>query len=409
HPLDKVELIVMGGTFPSYFLCYQEWFISKCLEAMNDFGIKNPEESIRIKSDTHMDVPQDFVYLEDVQRTNEKSPVRCVGMTFETRPDYCKIPDVDRMLNMGVTRVELGVQTIYNFIYKRIERGHTIEDVVESTRILRDSGIKVAMHLMPGLFSDFDRDMRIFKRVFTDSRFKPDMLKIYPCLVTEGSKIHEMWQKGEYSPYTTEEAVDLIVEVKKILPKWVRTMRIQRDIPSPLIEAGVKKSNLGELVYNKLTEHGANCKCIRCREVGHRAAEGVNTNFDDIKLLREEYDAGEGREIFLSFEDVKSDVLIGFLRLRMPSAKAHRKEVDSKTALLRELHVYGPMAKIGDKKQAEIWQHMGYGEQLLAEAEKIASEEYDKNKLLVISGIGARNYYKKFGYNREGPYMSKRI
>ncbi|AEG17726.1 tRNA uridine(34) 5-carboxymethylaminomethyl modification radical SAM/GNAT enzyme Elp3 [Methanobacterium paludis] len=409
HPLDKVELIVMGGTFPSYFLCYQEWFISKCLEAMNDFGIKNPEESIKIKSDTHMDVPQDFVYLEDVQRTNEKSPVRCVGMTFETRPDYCKIPDVDRMLNMGVTRVELGVQTIYNFIYKRIERGHTIEDVVESTRILRDSGIKVAMHLMPGLFSDFDRDMRIFKRVFSDSRFKPDMLKIYPCLVTEGSKIHEMWQKGEYIPYTTEEAVDLIVEVKKILPKWVRTMRIQRDIPSPLIEAGVKKSNLGELVYNKLTEHGANCKCIRCREVGHRAAEGVNTNFDDIKLLREEYDAGEGREIFLSFEDVKSDVLIGFLRLRMPSAKAHRKEVDSKTALLRELHVYGPMAKIGDKKQAEIWQHMGYGEQLLAEAEKIASEEYDKNKLLVISGIGARNYYKKFGYSREGPYMSKRI
>ena len=189
HPLDKVELIVMGGTFPSYFLCYQEWFISKCLEAMNDFGIKNPEESIKIKSDTHMGVPQDFVYLEDVQRTNEKSPVRCVGMTFETRPDYCKVPDVDRMLNMGVTRVELGVQTIYNFIYKRIERGHNINDVVESTRILRDSGIKVAMHLMPGLFSDFDRDMRIFKRVFSDSRFKPDMLKIYPCLVTEGFKI----------------------------------------------------------------------------------------------------------------------------------------------------------------------------------------------------------------------------
>ena len=218
-----------------------------------------------------------------------------------------------------------------------------------------------------------------------------------------------MWQRGEYTPYTSEEAVDLITEVKKILPKWVRTMRIQRDIPSPLIEAGVKKSNLGELVYNKLAEQGVNCKCIRCREVGHRAAEGVTTNFEDIKLLREEYDAGEGREVFLSFEDVKSDVLIGFLRLRMPSKKAHRKEVDCKTALLRELHVYGPMAKIGDKKQVDIWQHMGYGEQLLAEAEKIASEEYDKNKLLVISGIGARNYYKKFGYNREGPYMSKRI
>ena len=411
HPLDKVELIVMGGTFPSYFLCYQEWFITKCLEAMNDFGIKSPEEKIKVKSETHMDVPEEFSYLKDVQQTNENSKVRCVGMTFETRPDYCKVPDVDRMLNMGVTRVELGVQTVYNFIYKRVERGHRVEDVVESTRILRDSGIKVAMHLMPGLFSDFDRDMRIFKRIFNDSRFKPDMLKIYPCLVTEGSKIHDMWKRGEYSPYTTEEAVELIAEVKKILPKWVRTMRIQRDIPSPLIEAGVKKSNLGELVYRKLADEGANCKCIRCREVGHRAAEGVETHFDDIKLLREDYDAGEGREIFLSFEDVKADVLVGFLRLRMPSEKAHRVEVDDKTALLRELHVYGPMAKIGDlgQKQAEIWQHMGYGERLLAEAEKVASEEYDKNKLLVISGIGARDYYRKFGYTREGPYMAKRI
>lgn len=411
HPLDKVELIVMGGTFPSYFLCYQEWFITKCLEAMNDFGIKSPEEKIKVKSEIHMDVPEEFSYLKDVQQTNENSKVRCVGMTFETRPDYCKVPDVDRMLNMGVTRVELGVQTVYNFIYKRVKRGHRVEDVVESARILRDSGIKVAMHLMPGLFSDFDRDMRIFKRIFNDSRFKPDMLKIYPCLVTEGSKIHDMWKRGEYSPYTTEEAVELIAEVKKILPKWVRTMRIQRDIPSPLIEAGVKKSNLGELVYRKLADEGANCKCIRCREVGHRAAEGVETHFDDIKLLREDYDAGEGREIFLSFEDVKADVLVGFLRLRMPSEKAHRVEVDDKTALLRELHVYGPMAKIGDlgPKKAEIWQHMGYGERLLAEAEKVASEEYDKNKLLVISGIGARDYYRKFGYTREGPYMAKRI
>jgi elongator complex protein 3 len=411
HPLDKVELIVMGGTFPSYFLCYQEWFITQCLRAMNDFGIKNPEEKIKVKSETHMDVPEDFSYLKDVQQTNETSKVRCIGMTFETRPDYCKVPDVDRMLNMGVTRVELGVQTVYNFIYKRVERGHRVEDVVESARILRDSGIKVAMHLMPGLFSDFERDMRIFKRVFTDPRFKPDMLKIYPCLVTEGSKIHDMWKRGEYNPYTTEEAVELIAEVKKILPKWVRTMRIQRDIPSPLIEAGVKKSNLGELVYRRLAEEGANCKCIRCREVGHRAAEGVETHFDDIKLLREDYDAGEGREIFLSFEDVKADVLVGFLRLRMPSEKAHRVEVDDKTALLRELHVYGPMARIGDlgQKQAKMWQHMGYGERLLAEAEKIASHEYNKNKLLVISGIGARDYYRKFGYNREGPYMAKKI
>ncbi len=413
HPLDKVELIIMGGTFPSYFLCYQEWFVSKCLQAMNDFGVKNPsingfsqDKFEKNSKPNNIDVPKDFIYLESVQKANENSAVRCVGMTFETRPDYCKIPDVDRMLNMGVTRVELGVQTIYNYIYKRIERGHTVEDTIESARILRDSGIKVAMHLMPGLFADFERDMRIFKRLFTDSRFKPDMLKIYPCLVTKGSKIHDMWQKGEYNPYTSEEAIDLIAEIKKILPKWVRTMRIQRDIPSPLIEAGVKKSNLGELVYKKLHEMGDDCKCIRCREVGHKAAQGITPNIENVKLLKEEYNAGEGREIFLSFEDVKKDILIGFLRMRIPSKKAHRPEINDKTAIIRELHVYGSMMPLGEKEIGQ-WQHMGYGERLLEEAEKIAVEVYEKNRMNVISGIGARNYYKKFGYSQLGPYMSK--
>jgi elongator complex protein 3 len=413
HPLDKVELIIMGGTFPSYFLCYQEWFVSKCLQAMNDFGVKThsinrfSEDKFEKNSKaSNIDISKDFIYLRNVQEANENSAVRCVGMTFETRPDYCKIPDVDRMLNMGVTRVELGVQTIYNYIYKRIERGHTVEDTIESARILRDSGIKVAMHIMPGLFADFERDMRIFKRLFTDSRFKPDMLKIYPCLVTKGSKLHDMWQKGEYKPYTSEEAVDLIAGIKKILPKWVRTMRIQRDIPSPLIEAGVKKSNLGELVYKKLNEMDVNCKCIRCREVGHKAAHGITPNIENVKLLKEEYNAGEGREIFLSFEDVKKDILIGFLRMRIPSPKAHRPEINDKSAIIRELHVYGSMMPLGEKEIGQ-WQHMGYGERLLEEAEKIAVEVYEKNRMNVISGIGARNYYKKFGYSKLGPYMSK--
>ncbi len=415
HPLDKVELIIMGGTFPSYFLDYQEWFVTKCLQAMNDFGIKdvsvNSNKSKDFKEFNILDkneVPQSFVYLKDAQRKNENSIVRCVGMTFETRPDYCRTEDVDRMLYMGVTRVELGVQTIYNYIYKRIERGHNVQDTVESARILRDSGIKVAMHLMPGLFSDFDRDLRIFKRLFSDERFKPDMLKIYPCLVTKGSKLHEMWQKGEYTPYTSEEAIDLIVEIKKILPKWVRTMRIQRDIPSPLIEAGVKKSNLGELVYKKLHDQDVNCKCIRCREVGHKASYGIEPHLNNVKFLKEEYIAGGGKELFLSFEDTKKDILIGFLRLRIPSLKAHRPEIDDKTALIRELHVYGSMMPIGEKDK-NAWQHTGYGEKLLDEAQKIASEVYDMDKILVTSGIGARNYYRKFGFERSGPYMAKNI
>ena len=405
HPIDKVELIVMGGTFPSYFTCYQEWFLTRCIEAMNNYGLTDEDTKIYIRNGGILTVPNKFNYLDDIQTANEISSVRCVGMTFETRPDYAKIPDVDRMLKLGVTRVELGVQTIYNFIYKRIERGHRVSDVIESTRILRDSGLKVAMHLMPGLFSDPERDMRIFHRIFKDDNFKPDMLKIYPCLVTKGSEFYDLWKKGDYIPYTTEEAVDLIVNIKKILPKWVRTMRIQRDIPSQLIEAGVKKSNLGELVYNKLAEENVKCQCIRCREVGHQGV-GVNPVFGDIKLMKEEYSAGMGREIFLSHEDPLNDILIGFLRLRIPSSIAHRKEVDEKTAIVRELHVYGQMAELGQKKD-EIWQHMGYGKDLLAEAEKLALETYDKNKLLIISGVGARNYYRKFGYEREGPYMSK--
>jgi elongator complex protein 3 len=403
HPLDKVELIIMGGTFPSNFLCYQEWFVTKCLQAMNDFGIKSQSN---ISPSNIKLYPDNFKYLEDVQEFNESSPVRCVGMTFETRPDYSKTQDVDRILQMGGTRVELGVQTIYNFIYKRIERGHRVEDVVESTRILRDSGIKVAMHLMPGLFADQTRDLRIFKRIFSDERFKPDMLKIYPCLVIEGSKLYELWQKGDYQPYTTEEAVDLIVEIKKFLPKWVRTMRIQRDIPSPLIVAGVKKSNLGELVYQRLHENNINCQCIRCREVGHQALNGLKPELDHIKLLKEEYLAGKGQEIFLSYEDVKSDIMIGFIRLRIPSDYAHRSEVDDKTALIRELHVYGSMVPLGDKKDGS-WQHRGYGDGLLSQAEKTASEVYDKKKMLITSGVGVRNYYRKFGYEKEGPYMAK--
>jgi len=408
HPLDKIELIVMGGTFPSYFICYQEWFITRCLKAMNDFGLDDHETRLKIRKTGELNVSEDFVYLEDVQITNEKSSIRCVGMTFETRPDYAKIPDVDRMLNMGVTRVELGVQTIYNFIYKRIERGHRIEDVVSSAQILRDSGIKVAMHMMPGLFSDPERDMRIFHRLFEDEKFRPDMIKIYPCLVTKGSKLYDLWQKGEYEPYNTETAADLIVKVKKMLPKWVRTMRIQRDIPSQLIEAGVKKSNLGELVYNRLEQDDVNCKCIRCREVGHKASLGIIPDFKNVNLVKAEYNAGGGREIFLSQEDISKDILLGFLRLRIPSNKAHRMEINSKTALIRELHVYGQMAEIGQTGD-ELYQHMGYGEELLQEAEKVASEEFDRDKILIISGLGARNYYRKFGYKREGPYMSKII
>ena len=185
-------------------------------------------------------------------------------------------------------------------------------------------------------------------------------------------------------------------------------MRIQRDIPATLIDAGVKKSNLGELVYNRLEEEDIQCQCIRCREVGHKKAHGIEPDYNNIELLRTDYDVVGGHEIFLSIEDVENDILIGFTRLRIPSNRVFRKEITSSSSLIRELHVYGQMQKIG-KNDDNLWQHKGYGAQLLEEAEKIAKDEYNKNKMLIISGIGVRDYYRKFGYYKDGPYMSKFI
>ena len=419
HPIDKVELIIMGGTFPSRDLCYQEWFVSQCLKAMCDFGLIMENKPTSYEYNLDYDEirsfengilktypPNDYVLISDVQGVNENSKVRCVGMTFETRPDYCKKDHINRMLDFGVTRVELGVQTLSDELYKKIKRGHTLADVVEANQLLRDSAVKVAMHMMPGLFSNQSQDLKMFKRLFTDSNFKPDMLKIYPCLVTKGSELYDLWQNGEYEPYNDDEAVELITKVKAILPKWVRTMRIQRDIPSTLIEAGVKKSNLGELVYNNLEKEHINCQCIRCREIGHKKTSREYT-LDDFELFSENYIACEGKEYFLSIEDVNEESLAGFIRLRLPSNNYFRSEITDTTALIRELHVYGNMIKIGGKNP-KIGQHTGFGEKLLKEAENIAIDN-GKDEMVIISGIGTRNYYRKFGYEKVGPYMMKKL
>ncbi|WP_296875928.1 tRNA uridine(34) 5-carboxymethylaminomethyl modification radical SAM/GNAT enzyme Elp3 [uncultured Methanobrevibacter sp.] len=419
HPIDKVELIIMGGTFPSRDLDYQEWFVSQCLKAMCDIGLIMENKPTNYEYNLDYDeirsfesgvlktyAPNDYVLIDDVQKVNENSKVRCVGMTFETRPDYCKKEHINRMLDFGVTRVELGVQTLSDDLYVKIKRGHTIADVIEANQLLRDSAIKVAMHMMPGLFSNQKQDLKMFKQLFSDDNFKPDMLKIYPCLVTKGSELYDLWQKGEYEPYTDEEAVELITKVKAILPKWVRTMRIQRDIPSTLIEAGVLKSNLGEIVYNNLEKHDINCKCIRCREIGHKKTSQEYT-LDDFELFSENYTACEGQEYFLSIEDFNEESLAGFLRLRLPSKNHFRPEISDTTALVRELHVYGNMIKIGDKNP-KIGQHTGFGERLLKEAENIAIDN-GKDEIAIISGIGTRNYYRKFGYEKVGPYMKKKL
>ena len=388
HSVDKVELIIMGGTFPSTPIEYQEEFVKGCLDALTGTSTRD---------------------LKEAQKLAETSKIHNVGITVETRPDWAKTSHTNQMLSLGVTRVELGVQNVYDDIYRLVERGHSVKDVIEATRILKDSGLKIVYHLMPGLpGANFERDIEGFKRIFSDPSFKPDMIKIYPCLVLKDTKVYKWWRTGKYVPYSTRQAVQLIAEMKKLLPPWVRIMRIQRDIPANLIQAGVKKSNLRQLVRRKLKQEGTRCRCIRCREVGHRwLNDHVKPNPENIRILSEEEEASEGTDIFISAEDPDNDVLVGYLRLRIPSENAHRTEIiNQPSSIIRELHVYGSLVPVGEHT-LKAWQHKGYGDLLLSEAERISKKEFDKHKVVVISALGTKRYYMRFGYRYDGSYMSK--
>jgi elongator complex protein 3 len=402
HDVEKVELIVMGGTFSARSLDYQEWFSKRCLEAMNDFtGTEWRDRAWKIGKS----VP--YIPLEGVQKANETADIRNVGITFETRPDWAKEEHVDEFLRLGGTKVELGVQSVYDFVLSRMQRGHGVAEIVRANQVLRDSAFKVGFHMMPHLpGADSELDLRGFKKLFEDPRFMPDYLKIYPTLVTEGTPLYRMWEAGEYQALSDEEAAELVADIKAVLPKWVRLQRIQRDIPAHQIFAGVRKSNLRQLAEEKLREKGGKCRCIRCREVGHNSLKGRRINEKDIELTTETYEACNGKEHFIAFEDLSADVLIGFTRLRFPAAP-HREELQN-SALIRELHVYGSMVPVGKGAKQKEWQHRGYGKELIERAEEIASES-GYGKLAIISGIGAREYYRKLGYTLEGVYMSKAL
>ena len=386
HSVEKVELIIIGGTFTSLPEDEQTKFVKGCFDALNGKVSETLEEALR---------------------EAEHAKIRNVGFTVETRPDYCKERHIDLMLSYGVTRVELGVQTLSDEIYKLVNRGHTVKDVIEAFQLARDAGLKIVAHMMPGLpGSSIKDDFESFKRLFEDPCFKPDMLKIYPTLVTEGTQLHKLYLDGRYKPYTLETVVKLLADIKEIVPKWVRIMRIQREIPAEHIVAGVKHGNLRELVQRELKRRGSRCRCIRCREVG---LKNIEVDEEEVKLMREVYEAAQGTEIFLSYEHPETETLIGFLRLRIPSEKAHRPEVKGqKTALIRELHVYGEALPLGVRKEG-AWQHKGFGKSLLYEAERIAVEEFSCKKILVTSAVGVRQYYAKLGYTLEGPYMAKHV
>jgi elongator complex protein 3 len=386
HPTDKVDLILMGGTITARPLKYQIGFVKGCLDGMN--GTRSPT-------------------FEEAALHNETGRHRCIGMTFETRPDWFNEEEADVIINMGATRLELGIQSAFDGPLLESRRGHTVEESIEATHLAKDTGLKVGYHLMPGIpGSTPEMDIETGKRVFHDPSFMPDMVKIYPTLVIKGTELYDMWMKGEYQPLSTEGAAKIVAEIKRITPPWVRIQRVQRDIPSQLVEGGVKKSNLRQLARRELEVHGYKCRCIRCREIGHRIGPDDGLPLpEDISLERREYEASQGKEIFLSFEVDRMDALVGYLRLRKPSITAHRSEVRD-SGIIRELKVFGPMVPIGRNAMKE-WQHRGYGRRLLEYAVSIVRDEWGLDRVLVTSGIGAREYYRKFGFERIGPYMGK--
>lgn len=371
HPTDKIELRTIGGTWSYYPKKYQTWFIKKCFDACNKKNSKS---------------------LKEAQKLNEKAKNKIIGLSIETRPDFINEKEIKWLRNLGVTMIELGVQSIYDDVLKLNRRGHKVNATIKATKLLKDAGFKVCYQIMlnlPGSTSKRDKEM--FKQLFSDNCFKPDYLKIYPCALLKQAPLYKWWLAKKYKPYTFNQLIGLIKIIEKEIPYYVRVQRIVRDIPSQSIVAGpVKMSNLRQLIDKE-------CKCIRCRE--------VRENYDSeekLYLFRQNYNASDGKEIFLSFENKKRTKLYSLLRLRITSVNK---------VFIRDLHTYGQMLTVNNfsSNQEETPQHKGLGKKLIQEAEKITKQEFNLNKISVISGVGVRNYYRKLGYRLKNTYMVKTL
>lgn len=431
HMPDKIELILQGGTFPAFPKPYQEEVVRLCFKAMNDFGrLFFPKGKLNlakfkaffalpgaVDDPTRTDAVTKLVLAEKrrgkstlagEQRKNETTTIRCIGLTIETKPDWARAKHGNEMLKLGCTRVELGVQSVYEEVLKHTNRGHTLAETVSSITELRDLGFKLNFHYMPGSPGkgfqrlSYEQDLAGMRELFDNSDFRPDMLKLYPCMVMPGTPLEHLYKQGKFAPMPTAEAAKMIAEFKRYVPPYCRIMRVQRDIPTNRTLAGVDKTNLRQYVDAELQKRGIICQCIRCREVGRW--EGNSKRF---RLNTLTYDAADGVEHFIAAETPKGEALIGFCRLRFPP-RSLRKEITKDSALIRELHVYGmavPIARPAEEGEA---QHIGVGKALMREAERIA-KAVGKRKMVVISGVGVREYYKKLGYKKEGVYVVKRL
>lgn len=387
HSVDKVEFIVMGGTFMSLADEYRDYFIRNLHDALSGHTSSGVDEAVKY---------------------SEKSMTKCIGITIETRPDYCLRKHISDMLRYGCTRLEIGVQSVYEDVARDTNRGHTVKAVTESFQMAKDAGFKVVAHMMPDLPNvGWERDVEQFIEFFENPAFRADGLKIYPTLVIRGTGLYELWKTGRYKSYPPSGLIDLIARILALVPPWTRVYRVQRDIPMPLVSSGVEHGNLRELALARMKDLGTQCRDVRTREVGIQEIHNKVKPYE-AELIRRDYCANGGWETFLSYEDPEQDILIGLLRLRKCSPDTFRPELRSGCSIVRELHVYGSVVPVHARDPTKF-QHQGFGMLLMEEAERIAREEHGSSKIAVISGVGTRNYYRKIGYELDGPYMSKSL
>ena len=399
HKVDKLEVIVLGGTWSAYEKQYQTWFVTQLFYAANTFqSYSRTQAQAKGRDPAKSRTPKT---LAEEQKINETAQYRVIGLTLETRPDHIDEAEVKRLRQLGCTRIQLGVQHTDNKILELIRRGDTYENAVTATRLLKETGFKVDHHYMPDLPSSTPaKDLAMFQQVYTDGTLMPDQVKIYPTVVNEYAQLWHWYKNGRYKPYTEKELQDLLLEIKKITPPYVRINRLIRDIPEESIIAGNKITNLRQYLQEELKRLGQPCKCIRCREPRADVSEITNS-----KLQITKYKASAGQEYFLSYESPDNKTIYAFLRLRFNKepAKNFLPELQG-AALVRELHVYGQMIPV-DSGSSHA-QNLGLGRQLMAKAEELTKEQGLK-KIAVIAGIGVREYYKKLGYSLEGTYMVK--
>lgn len=388
HPTDKINIRVIGGTWSYYPKRYQSWFIKECFAACNNYSKRNKAPKYT---------------LLKAQKDNEIAKCRVVELSIETRQDFINIKEIKRLRNLGVTKVELGVQSIYNEVLKLNQRGHNVAKTIKATRLLKEAGFKVAYQMMLNLLgSDFNKDLVMMKKLFSSPDFQPDALKIYPLALIKDTPLYRKY-RAKLKIYSKGELIDLIKAIKSKVPYYCRIERVIRDIPSGQIaEGGAKVSNLRQLIADEMTNEKKSCRCIRCREV-----KDTGKKDDKLLLYKQEYQASGGREIFLSYETKNRQKLYCLLRLRIPDAKKHWWSILNKAALIREIHTYGQQLTIGERNN-EIPQHTGLGKKLIAQAEKM-SREAGMEKIAAIAGVGVRNYFQKLGYELKQTYMVKDI